>query len=224
VFIDFSKALDMLNCNNLFRKERSIIRLECTLTRLTGNILRKNYVQIDDNVSISQDIRQTNRVLQDDLISPFLFIITTMDVIQVMQEEYRLTKLYMYIEDMTVVSEHRQDVQNVSNNINQWANNFVISKGKTGMMIFRKAGKRLDTDHTDTVEKRISSSFMVKGSSKQPASSRKLTVFLGYLHTVCTSAYCYRILYLQKNYVSLQCSYEFGKSIIYNQKHEKWED
>jgi hypothetical protein len=43
-----------------------------------------------------------------------------MDVIQVMQGEYRPTELYMYAEDMTVVSEHRQDLQNVFNIINQW--------------------------------------------------------------------------------------------------------
>lgn len=90
-----------------------MIRLECALTKLTGNILRRNYVQIDDNINISQDIRHTNRVLQDDLIRPFLFIIATMNVTQVMEGECRPTELYMYTEDMTVVSQHRQDVQDV---------------------------------------------------------------------------------------------------------------
>lgn len=70
-------------------------------------------------------------------------------------------------DNMTVVSEHRQDVQNVSSNISQWVNNyFVISKDKTAMMIFRKGGKRLATDHTDILEECISSNFRVKEEVK----------------------------------------------------------
>jgi hypothetical protein len=39
---------------------------------------------------------------KDDLISPFLFIIATLDVILVMQGEYRPTELYTYTKDIVM--------------------------------------------------------------------------------------------------------------------------
>jgi hypothetical protein len=63
IFMDFSKAFDMLNRTKLVTELGHVTGLDHTITRILRDILAYNYVQTD---SISKDMTQTNGVLQGD--------------------------------------------------------------------------------------------------------------------------------------------------------------
>ena len=79
VFIDYTKAFDLVNRQLLITKVEKIIG-RTNLTVLISNILPENHIQIDDGIGRSSWISQTNGVLQGDPFSPILFNALTYDV------------------------------------------------------------------------------------------------------------------------------------------------
>lgn len=79
LFIDYQKAFDSVNQQLLVTKLEDMLG-RSTLTRLIGNIMAENYIQINDSVGKSNWISQKNGVLQGDPMSPILFNILTHDV------------------------------------------------------------------------------------------------------------------------------------------------
>jgi hypothetical protein len=147
VFVDFSEAFDMLSRAKLVVKLENIIEPDHALTRILRDILAYNYVQIDDNITISRDITQTNGVLQVDPLSPLLFNIATIDAAQAILQGPTKTKLYIYADDMVLVPKSKQELQKAFNDLHDWCqeNDFTMNKKKTVSMVFRKGGKLAET-------------------------------------------------------------------------------
>jgi hypothetical protein len=84
IFIDYTKAFDLINRTLLIEKLEERIGKNHT-TKLVRNILRENSIQINDTIAKSQPLQQTNGVLQGDSLSPLLFIIATVDITKAIQ-------------------------------------------------------------------------------------------------------------------------------------------
>lgn len=112
------------------------------LVVLTHNILSSNSVRISDTVTISEEITQTNGVLQGDPLSPLLFNVATHDVVQAIREEAKELKVYIYADDMVVGSHNIEELQKGINALDKWAENneLQINAEKTEHMVFRKGG------------------------------------------------------------------------------------
>ena len=72
VFVDYSKAFDLVNRELTINKLEELIG-RTKLTTLISNILEDNQIQIDDGIGKSHWLTQTNWVLQGDPLSPILF-------------------------------------------------------------------------------------------------------------------------------------------------------
>ena len=70
IFIDYTKAFDRLNRTILINKLELMIGKDHYITRLVHDILCKNDIEIDDSITKSKLIKQTNGVLQDPLSRP----------------------------------------------------------------------------------------------------------------------------------------------------------
>ena len=141
VFIDYTKAFDMIDRSILVHKLECMIGEDHYLARIIKNILHSNYIQIDDNIDKSESIEQTNGVLQGDPLSPLLFNIATADIVQAISHDS--VSLYCYADDMAIVSTSRDALQISMDKLTSWAqeNEMLINPAKTVMLTFRKGGK-----------------------------------------------------------------------------------
>ena len=124
----------------------SLLGQEHYLTRLIRNILINNFIRVDDNRMESDPIEQTIGVLQGDPLSPLLFNIATMDVTQIIEDQD--VSIYMYADDMVLVSKSLERLQATFNRLANWAdkNEIRLNENKTVFMTFRKVG-RLPANH-----------------------------------------------------------------------------
>lgn len=145
VFIDYTKAFDLINRTILVRKIEAITG-QNHYTRLIRNILKENYLEITDDVTKSLPIGQTNGVLQGDPLSPLLFVLATADIPATIATES--VKMYAYADDMVLVSPSIHRLQIAFNKLAAWAeeNDLVLNEEKTIMMTFKKGGKRATND------------------------------------------------------------------------------
>jgi hypothetical protein len=109
VFVDLSKALDMLKRAKLMVKLEKVIGPDHAITRILNDILAYNYVQTD-NITVSRDITQTNTSFRVTLC-PLLFNTATIDAAQATLQGPTKTKLYIYADDMVLVSKSKQELQ-----------------------------------------------------------------------------------------------------------------
>lgn len=146
VFVDFTKAYDLINRSKLIEKLEKAIGAENPITRITKDILADNRVQVDDNVTISEPIAQSRGVLQGDPMSPHLYNVATMDVIKATETEG--VKTYMYADDMVMISRSIDSLQMAINRLVEWADNneLLINSEKTVMMTFRRGGRHARGD------------------------------------------------------------------------------
>lgn len=143
VFIDFNKAFDLLDREILITKLERLIGRENYLTIIIRNILSDTRVVIDDGITTSNVITQTNGVLQGDPMSPVLFNIVTADVTRIIQGMDKKVVMYMYADDIVIGGPIMQEVQDAINRLSEWAmeNKFTVNTKKTVQMTFRKGGK-----------------------------------------------------------------------------------
>jgi retron-type reverse transcriptase len=143
IVIDYTKAFDLLNRKKLLTKLENLIGTRNPHTVIVKNILAHNTVVINDTVSTSKDIIQTNGVLQGDPLSPLLFNVATSDIAKTLQLRPHQTVIYMYADDMVIGSTNKTDLQNALNDLANWAdeNDFEVNQRKTVKMVFRKGGR-----------------------------------------------------------------------------------
>ena len=147
IFVDFSKAFDMVHRNKLLEKLRQMYDDPWTLN-LISNILSENYVQINDSISQSKWLTQTNGVLQGDPLSPLLFNILMHDVVAAVKQGARTLSTYIYADDLALASNNRDDLQKGMNSLIEWSdvNELKINQDKTELVIFRKGGRMAGRD------------------------------------------------------------------------------
>ena len=141
VFIDYTKAFDLLNREHLVKKLEHMIGRDNPLTIAINNLLAYNTIEIEDGISSSTAIRQTNGVLQGDPISPTLFNIATADVTKIIENSSVV--LYAYADDMILGSKNREELQETMSKLQEWTetNKLHLNTDKTVSMVFRKGGR-----------------------------------------------------------------------------------
>ena len=132
VFIDYTKAFDLIDRSIIVRKLEGMIGKDRYIARIIKNILHSNYIQIDDNIEKSESIEQTNGVLQGDPLSPLLFNIATADIVQTISNEG--VSRYCYADDMAIVSTSTDALQISMDKLTSWAqeNEMLINAEKNG--------------------------------------------------------------------------------------------
>lgn len=141
LFIDYQKAFDSVNRQLLVTKLEDMLG-RSTLTRLIGNIMAENYIQISDSVGESNWISQKNGVLQGDPMSPILFNILTHDVGLAIKANTKAS-IYIYADDMALASENVEDLQKATDILGKWAaeNEMKINEDKTDLVVFKRGGR-----------------------------------------------------------------------------------
>ena len=141
VFVDYSKAFDLINRDTLIQKLNHMIGDNHPLTIILSNILMYNHIQISDGTATSKRITQIYGVLQGDSISPIMFNIMTADITEITR--HSSASFILYADDMAIGSENKEELQVVLNRLDAWAerNDLNINHSKTKQMTFRKGGK-----------------------------------------------------------------------------------
>ena len=144
VFVDYSKAFDLVNRRILVDKLEDLIGKTSTTT-LISNILAENHIQIDDGVGKSEWLPQTNGVLQGDPLSPILFNVLTHDVTKEMEG----VSTYIYADDMAIATTEIDKLQSALDTLSKWAerNDIKINEEKTELVVFRKGGRLTDAEN-----------------------------------------------------------------------------
>ena len=168
VFVDYEKAFDYINRDKLLRKMRDMIGNEHPIVGIVHDIMRRNWLQITDEVTTSNEVQQTNGVLQGDPISPLLFNIMTADIGKAING----ITLIMYADDMAIGAENKEDIQQGLDAVQKWAteNDFKINNNKTVQMVFRRGGRTAANDTLKLGEEpmRIVNKFKYLGITLQP--------------------------------------------------------
>lgn len=146
VFVDYTKAFDLLDRRLIIHKLEEIIGREHYITKITRDILHNNNITIDDGISISKHIQQTIGVLQGDPLSPLLFNIATADISEIITKE--AVKIYVYADDLAISSTSREELQETLDRLAVWARerDLKINLEKTVYLIFRKGGRTAADD------------------------------------------------------------------------------
>ena len=136
VFIDFTKAFDLLDRALIYRKLEETLGRDSVWTRVIDSIIKWNKIRISDNLDISEPIIQTNGVLQGDPLSPLLFILATEEIMEITQKED--VTAYAYADDIVIGSKSLKKLQNTIDEVEKWCtqHKFKINMEKTEMMVF----------------------------------------------------------------------------------------
>ncbi|KAJ4427938.1 hypothetical protein ANN_23948 [Periplaneta americana] len=141
VFVDYTKAFDLLDRRLIIHKLEEMIGREHYITKITRDILHNNNITIDDGISISKHIQQTIGVLQGDPLSPLLFNIATADISEIITKE--AVKIYVYADDLAISSTSREELQETLDRLAVWARerDLKINLEKQCTLYFGKAFK-----------------------------------------------------------------------------------
>lgn len=142
VFIDYTKAFDMIDREKLMNKLKGMIGDQHYISKILEHILIYNIIEIEDGISTSNEIRQTNGVLQGDPISPLLFNIATADITDIIKNS-PTASLILYADDMALGCSDKEELQKTLHELEKWTeeNGFSINLRKTVHMTFRKGGR-----------------------------------------------------------------------------------
>jgi Reverse transcriptase (RNA-dependent DNA polymerase) len=109
---------------------------------LLATVLDTNYLQINDGVSTSALITQTNGVRQGGCLSPFLFIYSINDINKILKK-YPSIKILLYADDIVLLGANLQDIQKALAEIKMYLlqRKLKLNLDKCKIVKFRKGGK-----------------------------------------------------------------------------------
>jgi hypothetical protein len=143
VFVDFSKAFDMVPRRALIRKMALLHHIRGALLRVIFVILQFNLIKVYDNVDYSEDIRQTRGVQQGDSLSPLLFLLFVADLPGALKDVGRTLEAVMFADDLVFYSTSPEDIQSALNALSLYCkiNRMRVNLSKTKVMVFRRGGR-----------------------------------------------------------------------------------
>ena len=83
--------------------------------------MERNVINISDGLLESADIIQTNGVLQGDPLSLIIFNMITHDIVQ--KVTTKDIKMYLYADNMVMLSNNRTSLQEALNRLEEWSQN-----------------------------------------------------------------------------------------------------
>jgi hypothetical protein len=142
VYIDFRKAFDSVSRQAIIS---TLIRLNVSgpVLGILHEILRYNLLRICDGLLCSEDVTQNVGVVQGDSMSPILFVLLTIDLIERLRTECPEVEVSMFADDLEASGTSREAVQRAVDLIDSWAKSLGMSINidKTKAMKFRKGGR-----------------------------------------------------------------------------------
>jgi hypothetical protein len=174
IFIDFQKAFDSVNRSILFQKLIDSKLLPKKLLLIIANMLDVNLISIHDGLLKSNEIIQSNGVLQGAVSSPLLFNLLTSSVkgdIFGAEGPIDGDELDIYADDKALICKSRERIQSLLNLLTQSVKSIglTINESKTKVMKFRKGGNLCKSDIINCNNKQLEfvSSFKYLGITFQ---------------------------------------------------------
>jgi hypothetical protein len=151
IFIDFLKAFDCVNRAILLQKLIESNLLPKKLLMIIAKILDINFISIHDGLLKSNQIVQSNGVMQGSVSSPLFFNLLTCKVKQELFGDSGPVdgdELDIYADDQALISKNRERLQCLLNLLIQIITELKLSinASKTKVMKFRKGGRLCKSD------------------------------------------------------------------------------
>ena len=143
VFVDFSKAFDMIPRRALIRKIALLHKIRGPILRVIMSLLEYNLIKVFDGVGYTDDILQLRGVQQGDSLSPLLFLLFVSDLPQVVFDVSDIVRVIMFADDLVMFSTSKKGIQKCLNELSRYClkNRLEVNLGKTKVLKFRNGGK-----------------------------------------------------------------------------------
>jgi len=149
-FVDFSKAFDSIPRSTILSSLQQSGVTDGPMLRLIQHILTTNYCHVFDGLQMTNSIAQNIGILQGDTLSPLLFSITVVSLINDLKECCgEAGRVIMYADDLAIYSDHLTTVQEALNCLERWCDRsgLTVNQTKTEAMKFRRRGKLSANDN-----------------------------------------------------------------------------
>ncbi|RWS00432.1 uncharacterized protein B4U79_09248, partial [Dinothrombium tinctorium] len=144
-FIDFEKVFDLLD-RKILCKKLNMLGVKGKFFNLIVEILRINFIKVDNGNEISKKITQKRGVIQGDTLSPTLFLIYVSDLPEFITSSE--VRCIMYADDLVIFSRNLMELQSSIDKLYEWCinNKLKINISKTKIIKFRKGGRLKKND------------------------------------------------------------------------------
>jgi len=142
VFIDYKKAFDSIDRQAVIETLYDL-NVSGPVLGLTYELLRFNLISVFDGTQCTQPIMQNLGVPQGDSLSPLLFVLVTIGIINSVKESFPTVRIIMYADDAVVCSPCLAAVQSAFDLLVNLSKRFnlTVNSAKTKWMKFRRGGR-----------------------------------------------------------------------------------
>jgi hypothetical protein len=142
LFLDVKKAFDSIDRTFIFKKLVESKKLSFEELNLIAEMLDINYLILNDGVTVSEVIIQSNGVRQGGCLSPFLFIYALSDFNNAILDCKNIRAL-LYADDIVLTSDNLNDIKAALLKIDEFLSlcNLKLNLSKCKIMKFRTKGK-----------------------------------------------------------------------------------
>jgi hypothetical protein len=147
VYIDYRKAFDSVDRRYIIK---TLIEMNVTgpILRLISEIMSYNLVSVFDGLQCSRPFIQNTGVPQGDSMSPILFVLITVGLINYVKNMFPGVSILMFADDAVLYSTTLEPLQNALNYVSMKSRmmNLDINVEKTKCMKFRNGGRLARND------------------------------------------------------------------------------
>jgi hypothetical protein len=141
LFLDVRKAFDSISREYIYNKVMSSNKLNSDELKLLAEMLDLNYLIVNDGVSTSQPIVQSNGVKQGASLSPFLFIYALSDINDIFKDCPGV-KVILYADDVVLLCDNLEELQRAAEKFRQYLHkmDLELNEKKCKIMKFKNKG------------------------------------------------------------------------------------